>query len=181
LVRAVQGWGTVKGGRVRAAHLVIGGVIVHVTAGKEHGPRQAAGHDCVGEVPFRVEDGRCPLLHPLRVDAKFARNKALDPGGDCCGEEMRHGASDDVNVDAYGYENSVGIFEDLCELGDVVVGAAVRQARALRLEVFERCFVFRVELTADDGQARQFFAEQRVADGSAYLANADDDTLKRVS
>jgi len=54
--------------------------------------------------------------------------------------------------------------------------ATYASARALRLERFERGLVLRAELAADDGRAAPTLAQQRLADGSANLSDADNDT-----
>ncbi len=88
---------------------------------------------------------------------------------------MRHSIPDDIHIDARGNEHGIGILEYFGELGDVVVGPAESERRALALEILERCLVLGVAFATDNGQAREFFAEQSVADGCADLAYTDDD------
>jgi hypothetical protein len=111
--------------RFLGLHFVVRGVVVHVAAGEEHGPGQAAGNDRVLEVSLGVEDSGGAFLHPLRVNSEFAGDKALDFGCNGSSKEMRHRVPDDIDVDSCGDEDGVGVLENLCEFCDVVVGATV--------------------------------------------------------
>jgi len=103
--------------------LSVRGVVVHVAAGEEHRPGQAAGNDRVLEVSLGVEDSGGAFLHPLRVNSEFAGDKTFDFGCNGSSTEMRHRVPDDIHVDSCGDEDRVGVLENFCQFCDVVVGA----------------------------------------------------------